>query len=82
MAASPQQTRSPTPARLAPVRACVRLRPLTLQEAALGVESAFAVSKTKKSLMLKKQALEMEGKMTWLASEEYEFDAVFGPEVE
>ena len=46
------------------------------------MESAFAVSKTKKSLMLKKQALEMEGKMTWLASEEYEFDAVFGPEVE
>ena len=62
-------------AHAAPVRSCVRLRPLSSHERAT---SAFSVSGTK--LSLRREVLEEEGRADWLADSEYNFDAVFGPE--
>ena len=60
-----------------PLRACVRLRPLTEQEPR---ETAFVVKDTSR-LVVRRDVLQREGRADWHAEMEYAFDAVFGPDV-
>ena len=61
-----------------PVRSCVRLRPLTMQERQSHVGVAFTLSG--KRLALRRDMLQHAGRADWLADAEYAFDAVFGPD--
>ena len=69
---------SSSPPASSPVRSCVRLRPLSADERADGVGSAWVVNGGKR-LGLRREVLEHEGRADYLADSEYAFDAVFGP---
>ena len=53
---------------LAPVRSCVRLRPVLCEAEAFSINS--------KRLAIKRECLAREGRAEWLADSEFAFDAV------